>query len=302
MRASGASARSRPSARNTSRAVALPLELVQVQTDGRRLHRQEHVQLGESLGVVEELRVRLRPLPAAGNRFATHERVRGTRRPVVERGGSLVTIGTATTDKTELGQTFGAVAKRPCGCVGEEPFELGLRQHALLSEQREQTPIRVGDGRECVAPAQPAARDRGHHASETRSERNLLIQSGARRNRRCGVAARNSADGACQSQRTDWQREERRSRRPPKPGGRTLTASRGRKQRRQQLDRLSFLSSGERLDPHRAEPDLTVIDCLGAQRHHLAAAARRVVICHRLSTRQQRSQKINAASRPDGYA
>jgi hypothetical protein len=31
-----------------------------------------------------------------------------------------------------------------------------LRQHALLSEQREQTPICIGDGRERVAPAQPA--------------------------------------------------------------------------------------------------------------------------------------------------
>jgi hypothetical protein len=52
----------------------------------------------------------------------------------------------------------------------------------------------------------------------------------------------------------------------------------------QQLDRLRFLSSGKRLDPHRAEPDLTVIDCLGAQRHNLAAAAWRIVIVHWLST------------------
>jgi hypothetical protein len=31
-----------------------------------------------------------------------------------------------------------------------------LRQHALLSEQRQQTPIGIGHGRERVAPAQPA--------------------------------------------------------------------------------------------------------------------------------------------------
>jgi hypothetical protein len=55
-----------------------------------------------------------------------------------------------------VGQPFGAVAKRPCRHVVEEAFELGLRQHALLSEQREQTPIRVGQGRERVVPAQPA--------------------------------------------------------------------------------------------------------------------------------------------------
>jgi len=54
------------------------------------------------------------------------------------------------------GQTFRAVAKRSCWCVGEEPFELGLRQHALLREQRQQTPVEIGDGRERVAPAQPA--------------------------------------------------------------------------------------------------------------------------------------------------
>ena len=50
----------------------------------------------------------------------------------MERSGSLVAIGTATTNKTKTGETFGAVAKRPCWCVGEQPFELGLRQHALL--------------------------------------------------------------------------------------------------------------------------------------------------------------------------
>jgi hypothetical protein len=55
-----------------------------------------------------------------------------------------------------MGQTFGAVAKRPCRYVGEQPFELGLRQHALLSEQREQTPIRIGQGSERVVPALPA--------------------------------------------------------------------------------------------------------------------------------------------------
>jgi len=74
----------------------------------------------------------------------------------VKRSGALIAIGKVATDKTKAGQTLGAVAKRSCGCVGEEPFELGLRQHALLSEQREQTPICIGDGRERVAPAQPA--------------------------------------------------------------------------------------------------------------------------------------------------
>ncbi len=129
-----------------------------MQTDGRRLHLEEHVQLGEAFGVVEELRVRLRPLPATRNRLATHERIRGAGRPVMERSGSLVAIGAAPTEKTLTGETFAAVAKSSCGCVGEQPFELGLRQHALLSEQREQTPIRIGHGRECVAPARPADR------------------------------------------------------------------------------------------------------------------------------------------------
>ena len=90
--------------------------------------------------------------------------------------------------------------------------------------------------------------------------------------------------------RTDWQREERRSRRPPQRGGRTFPPQRGSEQSGQELDRLSFLGSGELLDPHRAKPDLTVIDCLGAQRHDLAAAVQRVVIVHRLSTRRQRSR------------
>ena len=88
--------------------------------------------------------------------------------------------------------------------------------------------------------------------------------------------------------RTDWQTSERRSRRPPQRGRRTLPPQRGSKQRGQQLNRLSFLGSGKRLDPRRAKPDLTVIDCLGAQRHNLVAA-KRIVIVHRLSTRRQRS-------------
>jgi hypothetical protein len=129
---------------------------VQVQIDGRRLHIEKHVQLGEPFGVVEELRVRLRPLPTPGDRLAPHEGIRGTRRPVVERSGSLIAVGTASPEQTETGQAFAAVAKRSCGCVGEQPFELGLRQHALLREQREQTPICIGHGRECVAPAPPA--------------------------------------------------------------------------------------------------------------------------------------------------
>ena len=90
--------------------------------------------------------------------------------------------------------------------------------------------------------------------------------------------------------RTDWQGEEKRSRRPPQRGGRTLPPKGGSKQRGQQLDRRCFLSSGERLDPRRAEPDLTVIDCLAAQRHNIAAAIKRVWIVHRLSTRRQRSR------------
>jgi hypothetical protein len=69
---------------------------------------------------------------------------------------------------------------------------------------------------------------------------------------------------------------------------------RGSEQRGQKLDRLSLLSSGERLDPHRAEPDLTVIDCLGAQRRNRAAAVERVRIFHWLSTRQQRSRTSTA--------
>jgi hypothetical protein len=41
-----------------------------------------------------------------------------------------------------------------------------LRQHALLCEQREQTPVEIGHGREGVAPAQPA----GVPAASTRIE------------------------------------------------------------------------------------------------------------------------------------
>ena len=83
--------------------------------------------------------------------------------------------------------------------------------------------------------------------------------------------------------------EARSSCRPPKRR-RALPLKGSGEQGGQQLDRLCFLSSGKRLDPHRAEPDLTVIDCLGAQRHNLAAAAWHIVIVHRLSTRRQRSQ------------
>jgi hypothetical protein len=39
---------------------------------------------------------------------------------------------------------FCAVAQCAIRCVGVEAFELGLRQHALLAEQREQTPIEIG--------------------------------------------------------------------------------------------------------------------------------------------------------------
>src|SRR2546428_5393918 len=68
----------------------------------------------------------------------THERVRGTGRPVVERSGTLVAVGTATSDESEAGEPFGAVAEGAIRYVGMEAFELGLRQHALLAEQREQ--------------------------------------------------------------------------------------------------------------------------------------------------------------------
>jgi hypothetical protein len=101
-------------------------EGVQAQTDGRRLHLKQHVQLGEPFGVVEELRIRLRPLPTAGSGYTTHERVRGASRPDVERSRALLPIGTAATDQTELGQPLSAVAERPSGRVGEQAFELGL--------------------------------------------------------------------------------------------------------------------------------------------------------------------------------
>jgi hypothetical protein len=41
---------------------------------------------------------------------------------------------------------------------------------------------------------------------------------------------------------------------PPQCGG---------EQRGQELDRLCLLGNGEQLDPHRAEADLTAINCLG---------------------------------------
>jgi hypothetical protein len=136
--------------------IPFAFEGVQAQTDGRRLHGEQRVQLGEAFGVVEELRVRLRPLPAPGSGLTPHERIRDTSRPVVERRRPSVAVGAATTDKTEAGQTFGAVAQRSSRDVVEEAFELGLRQHALLTEQREQTPVCIGDGRERVVPARPA--------------------------------------------------------------------------------------------------------------------------------------------------
>ncbi len=47
---------------------------------------------------------------------------------------------------------YGSCIQNP----GRSPFELGLRQHALLAEQREQTPVEIGEGRERVRPATPA--------------------------------------------------------------------------------------------------------------------------------------------------
>jgi hypothetical protein len=55
------------------------------------------------------------------------------------------------------------------------------------------------------------------------------------------------------------------------------------------------LSSGERLDPRRAEPDLTVIDCLRAQRYNLAAAMWRIVIVHRFVDAPAEEPKVNDA-------
>jgi hypothetical protein len=51
------------------------------------------------------------------------------------------------------------------------------------------------------------------------------------------------------------------------------SATRGGEQRREQLGRLSFLGSRQRLEPRRLQPDLTVIACR-ARRQHRAAARR----------------------------
>ena len=89
---------------------------------------------------------------------------------------------------------------------------------------------------------------------------------------------------------------------PPPDRCRTLPSKRGREQRAQQLDHLCFLNVSERLDSYRAEPDLTVIDCLGAQRHNLASAARRVVIIHRVVDAPAEEPRSSTPRRPDGYA
>ena len=205
--------------------LGFPLEGVQAQTNGRCLHLKQHVQLGEPFGVMEELRVRLRPLPAPGSRHTTHERVRGATRPEVERSRTLIPVGTAPTDKTQPVKPFAAVAKRSCRYVVEEAFELGLRQHALLTEQREQTPIRNGQRRERVAPAQPA------HASAATARREFSqgrtsIYSRARIDPAEPAPVRGDAAAALASrQQTDWQATVRRSRRPPQDTCRTPTPS-----------------------------------------------------------------------------
>jgi hypothetical protein len=71
----------------------------------------------------------------------------------VKRRRPLITVGTTPAEQTEPGQPFSAVTQRARRDVGEEPFELGLRQLALLTEQREQTPVEHGERRERVAPA-----------------------------------------------------------------------------------------------------------------------------------------------------
>src|SRR5439155_12383541 len=116
----------------------------------------QHIQLGQPGRVAEELRVRLCPFTAAGDRLAADERVGYTGRPVVERRRALVPVGAATTDQPEPAQTLRPVAQRPSRHIGEQPFELGLRELTLLTEQREQSAVEPGQGRERVAPAQPA--------------------------------------------------------------------------------------------------------------------------------------------------
>jgi hypothetical protein len=83
--------------------VAFKLEVAQPQTTCLRLRDEQHIQLRQSRGVGEELRVGLRPLAAARHRLATRERVRHPRRPVVERRGALVAVGTAPPEQTKLG-------------------------------------------------------------------------------------------------------------------------------------------------------------------------------------------------------
>jgi hypothetical protein len=73
--------------------------------------------------------------------------------------------------------------------------------------------------------------------------------------------------------RTEPGAERGSSRGFPDPGPFGSSAARGRgEQRREKLDRFGFVGSGQRLEPRRLEPDLTIIGCR-AQRHQPAAAA-----------------------------
>ncbi len=122
---------------------------------------------------------------------------------------------------------------------------------------------------------------------------------GRRTRRRC---ARMSAARLASQERTDWQRTRARSRRPPLPSRQVLSASRSGEQRRQQFDRLCFLRSSERLDPDRAKPDLTVIDCRCSKRHHVGVAAGRVVVSHRFVDAPAEEPNDQRRTGPGGYA
>lgn len=66
---------------------------------------------------------------------------------------------------------------------------------------------------------------------------------------------------------------------------------------------MRFLGSRERLDPDRADPDLTVIDCLGAQRHQVGVAAERVFVWHRFVDAPAEEREVNATpAEPDTAA
>jgi hypothetical protein len=94
--------------------------------------------------------------------------------------------------------------------------------------------------------------------------------------------------------RTDWQERRPRSCRPPQPGRRTLPPKRGGEQGGQQLDRLRFLGSCERLEPHRPKPDLTVI-AIGVGRSGSTLPPPRGALgsANQFWTRRRGAKKIN---------